>query len=269
MKKIILILLLLFCGSIITEVKAQQEIYWIDTTGGVNKLRKVSNKYPFPVEVFGTIDTLWNLQKVDSLIYVQRMDSLMYAQRIDSLMYVRKLDSIIHVQRIDSLMYVRRLDSIIHVQRIDSLMYVRRLDSIIHVQRIDTLFELVNGHVFNSDTTQLKYRNSYTLTYGDSLAIDTLYGNFNKIYIGYSDTGGTFTDSITVELWDALLSVWKQVGVTNLWNGNFYSYISPGAGETAEYVLDHDVIDIIRFRYVNNWIPGRTGSISWTGKGDK
>ena len=239
-KKIVLTLLFLFCIS--TIVEAQQELYWIDTTGGVNILRKVSNKYPLPVEV-GNIDTVW---------------------------YVRKLDSLIYAQKIDSLMYLRKIDSLIYIQKIDSLMYIQRMDSLIYIQRIDTLFELINGHVFTSDTTQLKYRNSFSLTTGDSIAQDTLYGNFNKLFIGGSDTGGTFTDSVVTELWDALLSVWKQVGVTNMWNGNFYSYVSPGAGETAEYVLDHEVVDIIRFRLINEeYVSGRTFEISWTGKGDK
>ena len=215
-KKIVLTLLFLFCIS--TIVEAQQELYWIDTTGGVNILRKVSNKYPFPVSTNGGY--------LDS---ISNMSSSVIGGYIDSIIAAR-----------------------------------------INGGYLDSITEIINGHIFTSDTTQLKYRNSFSLTTGDSIAQDTLYGNFNKIFIGGSDTGGTFTDSVVTELWDALLSVWKQVGVTNMWNGNFYSYVSPGAGETAEYVLDHEVVDIIRFRLINEeYVSGRTFEISWTGKGDK
>ena len=215
-KKIVLTLLFLFCIS--TIVEAQQELYWIDTTGGVNILRKVSNKYPFPVSTNGGY--------LDS---ISNMSSSVIGGYLDSIIAAR-----------------------------------------INGGYLDSITEIINGHIFTSDTTQLKYRNSFSLTTGDSIAQDTLYGNFNKLFIGGSDTGGTFTDSVVTELWDALLSVWKQVGVTNMWNGNFYSYVSPGAGETAEYVLDHEVVDIIRFRLINEeYISGRTFEISWTGKGDK
>ena len=215
-KKLVLTLLFLFCIS--TIVEAQQELYWIDTTGGVNILRKVSNKYPFPVSTNGGY--------LDS---ISNMSSSVIGGYIDSIIAAR-----------------------------------------INGGYLDSITEIINGNIFTSDTTQLKYRNSFSLTTGDSIAQDTLYGNFNKIFIGGSDTGGTFTDSVVTELWDALLSVWKQVGVTNMWNGNFYSYVSPGAGETAEYVLDHEVVDIIRFRLINEeYVSGRTFEISWTGKGDK
>ena len=130
--------------------------------------------------------------------------------------------------------------------------------------------ETIKGFMFVQDTSQQKYRASYTLTTGDTIWQDTAYGNFSGIYIGYSDTGTTLTDSITIELWDALLSVWKPVGAINMWNDNFYSYISPGAGETGEYKLEHNIIDIFRFRLMNTeYVAGRTGKISWTGKANK
>jgi len=243
-KKIVLTLLFLFCIS--TIVEAQQELYWIDTTGGVNILRKVSNKYPFPVSTNGGY--------LDS---ISNMSSSVIGGYLDSIIAAR-----INGGYLDS---ISNMSSSVIGGYLDSIIAAR-----INGGYLDSITEIINGHIFTSDTTQLKYRNSFSLTTGDSIAQDTLYGNFNKLFIGGSDTGGTFTDSVVTELWDALLSVWKQVGVTNMWNGNFYSYVSPGAGETAEYVLDHEVVDIIRFRLINEeYVSGRTFEISWTGKGDK
>lgn len=140
-----------------------------------------------------------------------------------------------------------------------------------NVTSVDLIDEIANGNMYVSDSTQKKFRDSYVLTLGDSVWQDTAYGNFKEIYIGYSDTGiaagsGGLVDSVIIELWDAELSVWKPVGVTNMWNNNFYSYVSPGSGENAEYKLDHYVVDIIRFRLMNADGNGRTGTISWTGK---
>ena len=151
------------------------------------------------------------------------------------------------------------------------------LTELTNVTTVGTVTEITNGHIYTSDTTQKKYRASYTLTStgADTIFQDTAYGNFKEIYIGYSDTGVTtsagITDSCIVELWDALLSVWKPVGVINMWNGNHYLYISPGSGLNAEYKLDHYIVDIFRIRFVNTQVGlgTRTGTVSWSGKADR
>lgn len=63
-KKIIFTLLLLFI--LVSIAESQVKLYWIDTTGGVQRLREVSSIYPLPVRLIGgtTIsgfnsDSLW------------------------------------------------------------------------------------------------------------------------------------------------------------------------------------------------------------------
>ena len=192
------------------------------------------------------------------------------------------LDSLANLRGgyLDSLLSVKLLEG----GYLDSLANLRGgyLDSISNMSSstiggyLDSIREIINGHIYTSDTTQKKYRASYTLTStgADTIWQDTAYGNFKKIYIGVSDTGATYTDSLIVELWDVLLSVWKPIGVVNQWNGNHYLYICPGAGLKAEYLIGpedgHYIIDIFRIRYVNTeYVAGRTTPVSWTGKADR
>ena len=159
----------------------------------------------------------------------------------------------------------------------DSLGTVGVIGTVTTVTTVGTVSTITNGHIFTSDTTQKKYRASYTLTStgADTIFQDTAYGNFRDIYIGYADTGVTtsagITDSCIVELYDALLSVWKPVGVINMWNGNHYLYVSPGSGLNAEYKIDHYIVDIFRIRFVNTQVGlgTRTGTVSWSGKADR
>ena len=160
---------------------------------------------------------------------------------------------------------------------IGAIATVTTVGTVTTVTTVGTVSTITNGHIFTSDTTQKKYRASYTLTStgADTIFQDTAYGNFRDIYIGYADTGVTtsagITDSCIVELYDALLSVWKPVGVINMWNGNHYLYVSPGSGLNAEYKIDHYIVDIFRIRFVNTQVGlgTRTGTVSWSGKADR
>ena len=91
-KKIVLILLFVF--GITISLKAQQEILWTDTTGAKNVLRKASNKYPLPVQVFGTIPSI-DGGFLDSLKNLRGgyLDSLknLKGGYLDSILYVKKI----------------------------------------------------------------------------------------------------------------------------------------------------------------------------------
>lgn len=67
MKKIILILLLLF--TIVSIAESQVKLYWIDTTGGVSRLREVSSLYPLPVRLIGSSTSGGSDFNTDSLWY--------------------------------------------------------------------------------------------------------------------------------------------------------------------------------------------------------
>ena len=143
---------------------------------------------------------------------------------------------------------------------------------------IDVLTELVNGHVYVTDSNQYKYRASYTLTStgADTIWQDTAYGNYDVIYACYSDTGTVLDDSIAVEIYDPLLAVWIPIGAKCTYNGNDYTVISPGGGNALMYELGLGsrpaaLIDIIRFRMINVevGVVGRTGEISIWGKANK
>jgi len=189
--------------------------------------------------------------------------------------FVYIMNNDLDVGTVDSVGIVAEVANVSSVDEVDFVDTVRVL------KLVDVVTELTNGHIFNSDTTQKKYRASYTLTStgADTIWQDTAYGNFKKVYIGYSDTGLTtsagITDSCIVELWDALLSVWKPIGVVDQWNGNHHLYISPGSGLNREYQIGandgHYIIDIFRIRFVNTQVGmgTRTGTVSWTGKGDR
>jgi len=169
--------------------------------------------------------------------------------------------------------YIMNNDLIIGT--VDSLGRIAFLDS---TRSIGILHELINGHIYTTDSNQYKYRASYTLTStgADTIWQDTAYGNYDIIYACYSDTGASLDDSIAVEIYDPLLAVWIPIGVKCLYNGNDYTIISPGGGNSLKYELGlgsrpDALIDIFRFRMINTQVgvTGRTGTISWWGKADK
>jgi len=187
------------------------------------------------------------------------------------------LQAVAVVTTVTSVTKVDSMGTLTEVANVTSVDDVDKVDSVGTVAVVGTVSELTNGNSYVTDSTQKKYRASYTLTStgADTVWQDTAYGNFKNIYIGYADTGVTtsagITDSCIVELYDALLSVWKPVGVINMWNGNHYLYVSPGSGLNAEYKIDHYIVDIFRIRFVNTQVGlgTRTGTVSWSGKADR
>ena len=243
-------------------------ILLVDSVGIVAEVANVSS-----VDEVDFVDTVRVLNQADNLSSVDEVD---FVDTLRVVLKVNDIDTVTNLGTIDTLWAVRTVDNIALVDLVTLIASVNLMDSMNVLKLVDVVTEITNGHIYNSDTTQKKYRDSYTLTStaADTVWQDTAYGNFRDIYIGYADTGVTtsagISDSCIVELWDAELSVWKPVGVVNMWNGNHYLYISPGSGLNAEYKIDHYIVDIFRIRFVNTqYFATRTGTVSWTGKGDR
>ena len=257
-------------GAFVYIMNNDLDVGTVDSVGIVAEVANVSS-----VDEVDFVDTVRVLIQADNLSSVDEVDF------VDTVRTVLLVDTVGTVGVLDTAEVVRQVDNVSEVVNVTSVDEVDFVDTLSVLKNLYVVTELTNGHIFNSDTTQKKYRASYTLTStgADTIWQDTAYGNFKKVYIGYSDTGLTtsagITDSCIVELWDALLSVWKPIGVVDQWNGNHHLYISPGSGLNREYQIGandgHYIIDIFRIRFVNTQVGmgTRTGTVSWTGKGDR
>lgn len=82
----------------------------------------------------------------------------------------------------------------------------------------------------------------------DSLVIDTLYGNYENVYVSVSDTQATAKDSVAFESWDEKLQTWIRVGAVNTFdNSNVMSGVAI-TGLPRKFLLNDKAIYILRQR---------------------
>ena len=86
----------------------------------------------------------------------------------------------------------------------------------------------------------------------DSIAVDTLKGKYNKVYITVLDTAGGTADSTICEGWDIYLQRWCQIGATNQKTGSHVEVLSAGDNTFTEFLLDDKAILYLRRRLVNS-----------------